>query len=51
MKKNRFRWTNRLVKKFIIDLNNGKPYAPVYLDSYIKKLKEEQQNKNVEVRK
>lgn len=48
MSKKPFRWTNKLVKKFIIDLNNGKPYAPVYLDDYIKKFKEDQTKKTTE---
>lgn len=38
-----FVWTDKLVKEFIIDRNNGKPYAPAYVDSYINKFKASKQ--------
>jgi len=35
-----FVWTDELVKEFIIDRNNGKPYAPVHVDKYIQQFKQ-----------
>lgn len=35
-----FVWTDALVKEFIIDRNNGKTYAPVYVDDYIRQFKQ-----------
>lgn len=35
----KFKWTDKLVKEFIVDRNNGKSYAPVYVDDYIKQFK------------
>ena len=34
-----FVWTDELVKDFIIDRNNGLPYAPVNVDAYIQRFK------------